>query len=90
MNIVYFLWIVYKSPAYESLGFNLLKERLVCIGYPDALKEFEYDPTFAVRWVPLVSLFQYDLVVSLTLISTYILVCKLFEWLHAFLCFSQI
>ncbi|XP_076469911.1 cytosolic purine 5'-nucleotidase-like isoform X2 [Babylonia areolata] len=40
---------VYKSPAYESMGFNLLKERLVSIGYPSALREFEYDPSFPVR-----------------------------------------
>ncbi|KAL5021491.1 hypothetical protein ScPMuIL_000646 [Solemya velum] len=40
---------VYKSPEYEALGFNLLKERLISIGYPIALKEFEYDPTFPCR-----------------------------------------
>ncbi|XP_076461299.1 cytosolic purine 5'-nucleotidase-like isoform X2 [Babylonia areolata] len=40
---------VYKSPAYESMAFNLLKERLVSIGYPAALREFEYDASFAVR-----------------------------------------
>ncbi|KAL8563703.1 Cytosolic purine 5'-nucleotidase [Nucella lapillus] len=40
---------VYKSPAYESMGFNLLKERLVSIGYPAALREFQYDPSFPVR-----------------------------------------
>lgn len=40
---------VYKSPAYESMGFNLLKERLVSIGYPAALREFEYDPSFPIR-----------------------------------------
>ncbi|XP_025093778.1 cytosolic purine 5'-nucleotidase-like isoform X1 [Pomacea canaliculata] len=40
---------LYKSPEYESLGFNLLKERLVSIGYPEAIREFEYDATFPVR-----------------------------------------
>lgn len=40
---------VYKSPAYESMAFDLLKERLVSIGYPCALREFEYDPSFPVR-----------------------------------------
>ncbi|KAK7110966.1 cytosolic purine 5'-nucleotidase-like isoform X2 [Littorina saxatilis] len=40
---------VYKSPAYESMGFDLLKERLVSIGYPAALREFDYDATFPVR-----------------------------------------
>lgn len=40
---------VYKSPAYESLGFDLLKKRLVEIGYPEAISDFEYDPTFPIR-----------------------------------------
>ncbi|EEB13161.1 Cytosolic purine 5'-nucleotidase, putative [Pediculus humanus corporis] len=39
----------YKSPQYETLGFNLVKERLVAFGYPDAILEFEYDPSFPVR-----------------------------------------
>ncbi|XP_052225406.1 cytosolic purine 5'-nucleotidase-like isoform X3 [Dreissena polymorpha] len=40
---------VYKSPDYEALGFQLIKEKLVEIGYPEALLEFEYDPTFPIR-----------------------------------------
>ncbi|XP_052770663.1 cytosolic purine 5'-nucleotidase-like isoform X3 [Mya arenaria] len=40
---------VYKSPDYEALGFKLIKEQLVQIGYPEALLEFEYDPTFPIR-----------------------------------------
>lgn len=40
---------VYKSPAYESVGFDLLKEHLVSKGYPTALREFEYDASFPVR-----------------------------------------
>ncbi|XP_060573684.1 cytosolic purine 5'-nucleotidase-like isoform X2 [Ruditapes philippinarum] len=40
---------VYKSPDYENLGFQLIKERLVHIGYPESLLEFEYDPTFPIR-----------------------------------------
>lgn len=47
--IVISLFVVYKSPDYESLGFNLLKERLVDIGYPEAIRDFEYDPTFPIR-----------------------------------------
>nr|KAG5693676.1 hypothetical protein BaRGS_008318 [Batillaria attramentaria] len=31
------------------MGFNCLKERLVSIGYPAALREFEYDASFPVR-----------------------------------------
>lgn len=41
----------YKSPQYETLGFNSLKERLIKIGYPEEIAEFEYDPTFATRLV---------------------------------------
>jgi len=40
---------VYKSPQYETLGFDLVKDRLIAIGYPDAIKEFQYDHTFPVR-----------------------------------------
>ncbi|XP_043491096.1 cytosolic purine 5'-nucleotidase isoform X1 [Polistes fuscatus] len=39
----------YKSPQYEQLGFNLLKDRLVSLGYPREIKAFEYDPSFPVR-----------------------------------------
>ncbi|KAH8255101.1 hypothetical protein KR026_009045 [Drosophila bipectinata] len=39
----------YKSPQYEQLGFNLVKERLVQMGYPKEILQFEYDPTFPVR-----------------------------------------
>lgn len=39
----------YKSPQYEQLGFNLLKERLVVLGYPVEILQFEYDPSFPVR-----------------------------------------
>ncbi|XP_068633773.1 cytosolic purine 5'-nucleotidase isoform X2 [Battus philenor] len=39
----------YKSPQYETLGFNLTKERLVDLGYPREILEFEYDPSFPVR-----------------------------------------
>uniref|UniRef100_A0A4X1V042 5'-nucleotidase domain containing 4 n=2 Tax=Sus scrofa TaxID=9823 RepID=A0A4X1V042_PIG len=36
----------YKSPAYEMLTFELLLERLVCIGYPHEILRYSYDPTF--------------------------------------------
>lgn len=39
----------YKSPQYETLGFNLVKERLVEFGYPQEILQFEYDPSFPVR-----------------------------------------
>jgi len=40
---------VYKSPVYESMSFDLVVQRLVAIGYPVDIKDFRYDPTFAVR-----------------------------------------
>uniref|UniRef100_A0A8D2ZFT9 Cytosolic purine 5'-nucleotidase n=1 Tax=Scophthalmus maximus TaxID=52904 RepID=A0A8D2ZFT9_SCOMX len=40
---------VYKSPEYESLGFDLTVERLVSIGYPQDLCNFVYDPSFPTR-----------------------------------------
>ncbi|XP_017782621.1 PREDICTED: cytosolic purine 5'-nucleotidase isoform X2 [Nicrophorus vespilloides] len=39
----------YKSPEYEILGFDLVKERMVSIGYPQEILEFEYDTSFPVR-----------------------------------------
>lgn len=45
-----FSCLVYKSPQYEALGFRLVVERLVNIGYPEAIKEFRYDPTFPIRF----------------------------------------
>ena len=42
---------VYKSPEYESMGFRLIVNRLVAFGYPPAIRDFEYDPTFPIRWV---------------------------------------
>ncbi|XP_051937080.1 5'-nucleotidase, cytosolic IIa isoform X2 [Hippocampus zosterae] len=40
---------VYKSPEYEALGFDLIVERLVSIGYPQELLNFVYDPSFPTR-----------------------------------------
>ncbi len=42
-------FLVYKSPEYESLGFELTVERLVSIGYPQELLSFVYDPSFPTR-----------------------------------------
>ncbi|XP_077991961.1 cytosolic purine 5'-nucleotidase-like isoform X2 [Glandiceps talaboti] len=40
---------VYKTPEYEALGFDLIVSRLVSIGYPQELLNFQYDPTFPTR-----------------------------------------
>ncbi|XP_061492113.1 cytosolic purine 5'-nucleotidase isoform X3 [Rhineura floridana] len=48
---------VYKSPEYESLGFDLTVERLVSIGYPQELLSFVYDPTFPTRGLVFDSLY---------------------------------
>lgn len=39
----------YKSPQLETLGFDLVKARLVSMGYPSEIQQFEYDPSFPVR-----------------------------------------
>jgi 5'-nucleotidase len=39
----------YKSPAYEALAFEMLLERLVCVGYPHEILSYTYDPTFPTR-----------------------------------------
>ena len=40
---------LYKSPQYEILGFNLVIDELIKLGYPKEIKNFVYDPTFPVR-----------------------------------------
>ncbi|XP_026862313.2 5'-nucleotidase, cytosolic II, like 1 isoform X1 [Electrophorus electricus] len=40
---------IYKSPEYESLGFEMLRDRLVSIGYPHELLRYTYDSTFPTR-----------------------------------------
>jgi len=39
----------YKSPEYDFLGFELVKERLIEIGYPKEIQKFEFKPEFPVR-----------------------------------------
>ncbi len=56
VRVIYVMYIclpvclVYKSPEYESLGFDLTVERLVSIGYPQELLNFVYDPSFPTRF----------------------------------------
>uniref|UniRef100_A0A674M9L7 Cytosolic purine 5'-nucleotidase n=1 Tax=Takifugu rubripes TaxID=31033 RepID=A0A674M9L7_TAKRU len=63
---------VYKSPEYESLGFDLTVERLVSIGYPQELLNFVYDPSFPTRGLVFDTLYG-----NLLKVDTYgnILVC---------------
>jgi len=35
------------------MGFRLVVNRLIAIGYPEAIREFQYDHTFPVRFVRL-------------------------------------
>eukprot|EP01114_Cavostelium_apophysatum_P016809 TRINITY_DN4853_c0_g1_i1.p1 TRINITY_DN4853_c0_g1~~TRINITY_DN4853_c0_g1_i1.p1 ORF type:complete len:511 (+),score=117.41 TRINITY_DN4853_c0_g1_i1:87-1619(+) len=39
----------YKSPEYESLSYDLMARKLVNMGYPGAIANLKYDPTFPVR-----------------------------------------
>lgn len=43
-------WTEYISPAYEKMGFDLCRDYLVTMGYPQEIQEFEYDPSFALRY----------------------------------------
>lgn len=48
--------IQYKSPAYETMVFELVKEELIRIGYPERIREYAYDDSnICVRgtWVSL-------------------------------------
>ncbi|KAM6902705.1 5'-nucleotidase, cytosolic II, like 1 [Xenentodon cancila] len=40
---------IYKSPDYESMGFELIRDRMVSIGYPHELLRYTYDPSFPTR-----------------------------------------
>uniref|UniRef100_A0A3Q0SXI0 5'-nucleotidase, cytosolic II, like 1 n=1 Tax=Amphilophus citrinellus TaxID=61819 RepID=A0A3Q0SXI0_AMPCI len=40
---------VYKSPDYESMGFELMRDRMVSIGYPHEILRYKYDPSFPTR-----------------------------------------
>uniref|UniRef100_A0A8C6NVP5 5'-nucleotidase, cytosolic II, like 1 n=1 Tax=Nothobranchius furzeri TaxID=105023 RepID=A0A8C6NVP5_NOTFU len=42
---------MYKSPDYESTGFELLRDRMVSVGYPHELLRYTYDPSFPTRGV---------------------------------------
>lgn len=39
----------YKNPDFESFSFDLVKQRLIEMGYPAEINLFYYDPTFPVR-----------------------------------------
>ena len=45
------VFVAYKSPDYESLGFELIRDRLVSIGYPHELLRYKYDQNFPTRLV---------------------------------------
>ncbi|XP_061911054.1 5'-nucleotidase, cytosolic II, like 1 isoform X2 [Entelurus aequoreus] len=40
---------MYISPDYESLGFELLRDRMVSVGYPHEVLRYTYDPSFSTR-----------------------------------------
>ncbi|XP_061554919.1 5'-nucleotidase, cytosolic II, like 1 isoform X1 [Phycodurus eques] len=40
---------MYKSPEYESLGFELIRDRMVSVGYPHEILRYTYDPSFPTR-----------------------------------------
>lgn len=40
---------VYKSPQYEKLGYDLIIERLIHVGYPRQLLKYSYDSSFVTR-----------------------------------------
>lgn len=42
-------YLEYKSPDYEELAFQTLRDRLVEIGYPQELASFNYEPSFPIR-----------------------------------------
>jgi 5'-nucleotidase len=39
----------YKKPHFESVSFSFAQKRLIEMGYPSAIADFEYDDSFPVR-----------------------------------------
>jgi len=39
----------YTSPIYEKMGFELIRDYLVTMGYPQEIRDFDYDPSFPIR-----------------------------------------
>lgn len=48
-SIIIYMFIDYKSPQYEELAFQILRDRMVELGYPKDLASFNYEPSFPVR-----------------------------------------
>ncbi|KAM6976357.1 5'-nucleotidase, cytosolic II, like 1 [Tautogolabrus adspersus] len=40
---------IYKSPDYESMGFEMIRDKMVSIGYPHEILRYTYDPSFPTR-----------------------------------------
>lgn len=51
VSVLLLLFVVYKSPEYESLGFELMRDRMVSVGYPHEILRYTYDPSFPTRLV---------------------------------------
>ncbi|VDQ03621.1 unnamed protein product [Trichobilharzia regenti] len=45
------IYLEYKSPQYEELAFDIIKCRLIKLGYPSKIAEYTYDPSFPLRSV---------------------------------------
>ncbi|CAL1569530.1 unnamed protein product [Knipowitschia caucasica] len=48
---------IYKSPEFETMGFELIRDRLVSVGYPHELLRYTYDPSFPTRGLVIDTLF---------------------------------
>ncbi|XP_020485542.2 5'-nucleotidase, cytosolic II, like 1 [Labrus bergylta] len=40
---------IYTSPDYESMGFEMIRDKMVSIGYPHEILRYTYDPSFPTR-----------------------------------------
>ncbi|KRZ84343.1 Cytosolic purine 5'-nucleotidase [Trichinella sp. T8] len=64
---------VYKSPEYEILGFRLVIERLISIGYSPELLQLKYDNTFPIRGLWFDNL--YGNLLKVDAFETYLIAC---------------
>ncbi|XP_074546483.1 5'-nucleotidase, cytosolic II, like 1 [Halichoeres trimaculatus] len=48
---------MYKSPDYESLGFEMIRDKMVSNGYPHEILRYTYDPSFPTRGLVIDSMY---------------------------------
>lgn len=75
----------YISPEYEKLGFKLLIDRLIAIGYPAELRQFNYDETFPIRGLWFDTLYGNLLKVRFFIVFYFVIIIFIHDIQHSIL-----